>query len=181
MECSKISDFIMKYIDGDISEVELKMLNRHMLCCEECSRELQILTEMSKCISELPEIEAPAGLEARVMARIKQQRSQASMLNMLMGAAGLLVFAYYMTIFAILPFFRELGAFQMILSYGSYFLKLIGEYLMKIIVYLPITIENLLILRNILVRDYMNIMLFIAGVVMLLNLELIKFINLQQE
>ena len=181
MECSKISDFIMKYIDGDISEVELKMLNRHMLYCEDCRREFQILTEMSKCISELPEVEAPASLEAKVMARIKQQRTQSSMLSMLLGAAGLFVFAYYMAIFAILPFFRELGTFQMMLSYGNYFLKLIGGYITKIIVYLPITIENLLILRNILIRDYMNVMLLIAGGVMLLNLELIKFINLQQE
>lgn len=181
MECGKISDLIMKYLDGDISEVELKLLNKHKLTCEACRREFEIMTEMAKCINELPELSAPYGFESKVMGRLKQQKSRISMVNMQIGAAGLFVFAYYMAIFVIVPFFHESGTFQVLLGYGAFALNLIGEYITRIIVYLPITIDNLLILRNILVRDYMNIMLLIAGGAMLLNLGLIRFINLQQE
>ncbi|MDD2481609.1 MAG: zf-HC2 domain-containing protein [Lutispora sp.] len=181
MECGEISGLIMKYMDGDISEVEQKLLDKHKLSCEKCSKEFEILTEMAEFISGLPELSAPAGFESRVMERIRHQRSRTSMFNMLMGTAGLLVFAYYMTIFVIVPGFQESGILQIIFGYGSIVLKLIGECITKIIVYLPITIDNLLILRSILVRDYMNMMLFVAGGAMLLNLGLIRVINLQQE
>lgn len=181
MECGKMSDLIMKYLDGNISEVELKLLNRHMISCEKCSKEFEIMTEISELINELPEISAPADFESKVMHRIKQQKAQTSMVNMLIGAVGLFIFAYYMILFVIVPFFQERGAFQMILGYSSFILNLIGEYITRIIVYLPITIENLLILRSILIKDYMNIMLLIASGVILLNMGLIKVINLQQE
>lgn len=181
MECSQMSDLIMKYLDGDISEVELKLLNKHKLSCEACRKEFIIMTEMAEIINDLPELEAPYGFEEKVMDKLKLQKSRTSMFNMLIGAAGLFVFAYYMILYAIIPFLQESGAMQILLGYGSYIADIIGGYITRIIVYLPITIENLLILRNILVRDYMNILMFIAGGVLLLNLGLIRFINLQQE
>ena len=52
---------------------------------------------------------------------------------------------------------------------------------MSIVVNLPIIIDNLLVLRNILIKDYMHIMLFVAAVVAVLNLGLIRIINFQQE
>lgn len=181
MECSKVSDLIMKYIDGDISEVELMLLNKHMLSCKSCNEEFEMMTEMMRCINDMPEISPPCDLEAKVMKRISRQREASSMINMLIGAAGMFAFAYYMIIFVILPFIQDAGIGQMMLGYGRFVLDLIGEYIMNILVYLPITIDNLLILRNILIQDYMHIMLFIAGAVMVLNLGLIRIINLQRE
>lgn len=181
MECSEISNLIMKYVDGDISEVERKLLNKHKLSCERCNQEFEMMTEMIKCINELPEVSPPYDFEAKVMSKISKQRVRSSMLNMLIGAVGMLAFAYYMIIFVILPFIQDAGIGQMLLGYGRFALDLIGKYIMNILVYLPITIDNLLILRNIMIKDYMHIMLFIAGAVMIFNLGLIRIINLQRE
>ncbi|SHI39784.1 anti-sigma factor family protein [Lutispora thermophila] len=181
MECSEVSNLIMKYIDGDISEVELKLLNKHILSCESCHEEFQMMTEMIKCINEMPEISPPCDLEEKIMNRINREREASSMVNMLIGAAGMFAFAYYMIIFVILPFMRDAGIGQILLGYGAFVLGIIDRYFIGILVYLPITINNLLTLRKILLQDYMNIMIFISGVVMVLNLGLIRIINLQRE
>lgn len=181
MECSEISNLIMKYVDGDISEVELKFLNKHMQFCESCRQEFEMMTEVIKCINELPEVSPPYNFEAKVMERISKQRVRSSMLNMLIGAAGMLVFAYYTMIFVILPLIQDMSVVQSLLGYGRYAFGLVGKYLMSIIVNLPITIDNLFKLRNILINNYMHIMLFIAGAVMIFNLGLIRIINLQRE
>jgi len=181
MECSEISNLIMKYVDNVISEVELKNLNKHIINCESCKQEFEMMTEMIKCINELPEVSPPYDFEAKVMNRISKQRARSSMLNMLVGAAGMFVFAYYTMIFVILPLIQNMAIVQSLLDYGYYAFGLVGKYLMSIIINLPITIDNLLKLRNILINEYMHIMLFIAGAVMIFNLGLIRIINLQRE
>ena len=112
MECSEVNNLIMKYLDGSISEVELKLLNRHRLNCWECNEEFEMMTEIIKYINELPEISPPYDLEEKVMKRIRMKRSASSMFSMLVGVAGMFAFAYYMTIFVILPYIQDINLLQ---------------------------------------------------------------------
>jgi len=181
VECSEINDLIMKYLDGSISELELKLLDKHRLNCRECNEEFEMMTEIFKCINELPEISPPYNLEEKVMKRIRNQRALSSMASMLVGVAGLFAFAYYMMIFIILPFIQDISLVQQVSGYVYFAVDVVERYLINMVVHVPIIIENLLILRNILIKDYMHIMLFIAAGVMVLNIGLIRVINFQQE
>lgn len=70
MNCDKSNLYMMKYIDGDITEEEAKRLNEHILCCEKCKKDFEIYDNILKDFAFIPEFEAPEGFENEVMQKI---------------------------------------------------------------------------------------------------------------
>ena len=71
MDCKMSDMLIMKYMDGEINEMEAGMLNAHILECEACRKEFYFYDTMVKGFETLPEIEAPQNFEMEVMSKIK--------------------------------------------------------------------------------------------------------------
>lgn len=70
MNCNKAEKYIMKYIDGELSEKEARILNEHILMCRVCKESFYIYNTISVNIVEKLEYSAPEGFEARVMGSI---------------------------------------------------------------------------------------------------------------
>lgn len=70
MDCKMSDMLIMKYMDGELSENEAKMLNAHILDCEACRKEFYLYDSMIKEFEAMPEICAPDGFELEVMAKV---------------------------------------------------------------------------------------------------------------
>lgn len=181
MQCSEISGLMMKYLDNDISETELKALEKHNLDCKSCSMEFQGLKNAVNLVEALPDIPPPYSLKIKVMERIKREKYKQSSINLLVGTVGLFSFAYYMILFVMIPYINNMEIIETIYGYGAYGLKVFAKYFTDIFVYLLMFIGNLIKLRNILIKDYMNVMLVFSSIAMILNLSLIKILNPQQK
>lgn len=181
MRCSEISELMMKYLDRDISELELMALEKHNLGCKSCNHEFKALKKAVDLVETLPDVEPSFNFEMKVMERIGRERYKQNTANLLVGIAGLFSFAYYMLLFVIIPYIRDTGILGVLYGYGLYGMEIFIEHFTNILVYIPITLDNLMKLRNILIRDYMNVMLVFTGIVMVLNIGLIKILNPQQE
>lgn len=70
MDCSKIDDYLMKYMDNTLTKEEAKKMNLHLSACEKCKQDFMIYDEIIKEFSETELIEAPEDLEIKVMAQI---------------------------------------------------------------------------------------------------------------
>ncbi|MEA4816441.1 MAG: zf-HC2 domain-containing protein [Lachnospiraceae bacterium] len=70
MNCNKAEKYIMKYIDGELSEKEAELLNEHILKCRICKESFYIYNRISVNMVENFEYKVPDGFEARVMKSI---------------------------------------------------------------------------------------------------------------
>lgn len=181
MQCSKMTDLMMKYLDKDISETELKELEKHNLSCKSCNNEFNSLKIAMDLVEALPDIEPPYNFEMKVMEKIEKRRYRLSTASLLIGAIGLFSYAYYMILLVILPYIQNAQITSILYSYINYGIDKFTSYFTNILVYTNVTIENLLILRNILIKDYTNIVLCFAAFIVIMNIEFIKILNLQHE
>ncbi len=65
-DCSKYSELISAYIDGELSPDENAELNGHLSECDECRKKLQLMSQIHEAAGDLQE-QAPASLAASVM------------------------------------------------------------------------------------------------------------------
>ncbi len=72
MNCQESEQFIMKYMDGEISKKEAEILNIHLSNCPLCKESFQTYDFILKEFEEIPLEEAPPNFESRVMAQIRQ-------------------------------------------------------------------------------------------------------------
>lgn len=70
MNCKTSEKLIMKYVDGEISEDEARLLNSHITQCSSCRADFYFYDGLIKSLNEFEEIEAPVTFEAEVMAKI---------------------------------------------------------------------------------------------------------------
>lgn len=184
MQCKEINDLVMKYFDGSICELEREMIIRHNESCSRCAEEFAVLREALDTLEELPEIEAPAGFEARVMEGIR--RRAAYSLNpqivafWLISVLGLMIFSWNMVIFVAVPFIRDSGlllAAQNVLIYAG---TVVAGILREIIVGVSVMLGKLLVMRNVLLRDYVISITMLVLAFMGINLFLIHRRKLQE-
>lgn len=70
MKCIEANNYIMKYMDGEITSDEATTLNEHLLKCQSCKQEFDIYESMIVQFEALPNFEAPDGFELEVMTQI---------------------------------------------------------------------------------------------------------------
>lgn len=70
-ECSDISEKLTEFVEGELSGAEQARVTAHLGGCASCKGEVQSLQAMVRSLSELPELAPPAGVEGRVMARLR--------------------------------------------------------------------------------------------------------------
>jgi len=74
IECTKISELLSAYSDGELDVSEKLIVENHLATCEECSAMYEIYCEISKTISE-PEVAVPDALSVGVMNRVHYENT----------------------------------------------------------------------------------------------------------
>lgn len=185
MQCREINDMMMKYFDGNISELELEMIAKHNEKCTDCAVEFQALKDAIFTLEELPDIEVPAGFEARVMDGIKTQGTYSmnprTLAHWLIAVLGLIVFAWNIMSFAVLPWIKESGVLIMAQNLIIYALNFGSDILKNVLMVLSVLLGKIIIFRNILLRDYINIVVAIVLAFMGINLLMISRLKLRED
>ncbi|MGB7604976.1 MAG: hypothetical protein WBL93_05810 [Lutisporaceae bacterium] len=157
MQCKQIKNHTMKYFDGNISELEMEQLMRHIQKCTVCAEEFEVLREALFEIEDLPDIDPPADLTVNIMTEVYSQKqlqiSPRQLICWFVGFVGLVLFTYNIIAFMILPMISG-GA--SLLSLDSLFNVVFwaGNLIKDSIVTLAVSIGKLLVLRNIILKDY---------------------------
>jgi predicted anti-sigma-YlaC factor YlaD len=156
MQCKQIDELMMKYLDGNISELELEQLYRHNQKCAACAEEFEILKDAIFEIEELPDIEPPAGLTANIMAAVANQKhfhvNAKQIICWVMGFVGLVLFTYNIISYVLLPMMgiAPLVSFQSVLDVVYMLAGKAKDSFISMSLYLG----KLMVLRNILFREY---------------------------
>lgn len=184
MQCEEINSLVMKYFDGNISELERGMIIKHNEKCSSCAKEFKVLRQAIDALEEFPEIEVPVGFESRVMNGIMTQKAYFTNPKIvafwLVSVLGLMIFAWNMVTFVAIPFVMESGiliAAQNVLIYGMNF---VSGFLSNLLVIVSVLLGKILVVRNILLRDYATSVTLIAMAFMGINLFLIYRFKLQE-
>jgi hypothetical protein len=72
MNCSKAEKYMMKYMDGEMTEEEAKKLNIHLQQCDKCKCDFLAYEQIMADMEDVPTIFAPADFEHQVMAKVTQ-------------------------------------------------------------------------------------------------------------
>lgn len=184
MQCQEINSLVMKYFDGNISELEREMIIKHNEKCNRCAEEFGILRKAIDTLEKLPEIEVPAGFESRVMKGILSRRAYSTNPKIvafwLISIFGLMVFGWNMTAHIMVPLIRESGimiAANNILLYGF---NLVSGILREIVVVASMILGKIIIMRNILLRDYITAVTLMVLGFMAINVFLVYRRKLQE-
>ncbi len=73
MDCGDIQEKLSDYIEGVISSEEKALIEGHLKSCQKCSESLVDLRKTMEYVKNLEEIEPPAWLTQKVMARVRSE------------------------------------------------------------------------------------------------------------
>ncbi len=99
MNCNESQNYIMRYFDRDLNDIEQAMLKQHLKSCEQCSEEFSSMQQIFTEIEQDTEfLEPPEDFELQVMNRIekeafmyqKQKSDNVFMYNILLTAVSLI-------------------------------------------------------------------------------------------
>lgn len=184
MRCKEINNLVMKYFDGNASELEREMIVKHNKECSRCAEEFSLLREAIDIIEEFPEVEVPVGFESRVMEGIKTRgeyiTSRKIVAFWLVAVLGLMVFGWNMVTHLAIPFIAESEAFVAVQNAIAYAVNMVSGILRELIVAVPVLLGKMLVLRNILLRDYVTAAAMIVSAFMCINLFLIYRFSVQE-
>lgn len=183
MQCKQINDLTMKYLDGNISELELGQLMRHNQKCPACAEEFEILRDAIFEIETFPDIEPPAGLNAKIMAAVAEQKhfslNPELLLCLLVSFAGLVLFTFNIITNVVLP---SLGG-GLIASDQSFvqLLYLMAEKAKDGFVTLSLYLGKLLVFRNILFKEHIVLIFLWVSAFAIADLILYKITGLKKK
>lgn len=73
MECNEVQKRLSAYIEGIISAEEKVLIDKHLKACQRCNESLADLRKTVEYIQKLEEVEPPAWLTQKVMARVRSE------------------------------------------------------------------------------------------------------------
>jgi anti-sigma factor RsiW len=109
MKCSKTHKLISPFIDGELSERDMKTLKDHMKVCHKCLAEFEENKELQNLFANVDRFKAPYGFHTRVMANISSGKTRV--------ISGIPVFARFAEAFVIVAIIA-IGVFS-----GSFLIK----------------------------------------------------------
>ncbi len=74
MDCKQVHPSLSAYLDGELSADEQMAVSGHLAHCEQCMRQMKALEKNDTFLKTIGSITASAGLSARVLSRLKEQR-----------------------------------------------------------------------------------------------------------
>lgn len=73
MNCERVKEILFEYINNELDDVNVRMIREHLMACEECRKEYELLLGMSEAIKE-SRYGAPEELHGRVMSTVKTEK-----------------------------------------------------------------------------------------------------------
>jgi hypothetical protein len=73
MECTEVQKRLSAYIEKAVSPKQKALIEAHLKGCRKCKHALADLRKTIKCVQKLPEVEPPAWLVQKVMARVRAE------------------------------------------------------------------------------------------------------------
>ncbi len=71
MTCEKAEQWMMRYMDGTLTEAQAEALADHVETCKQCKEAFLAYDQMMESFAALPQVVAPEGLEEAVMLQIQ--------------------------------------------------------------------------------------------------------------
>lgn len=101
MNCEEANNYMMKYFDGDIDEIEDAQLRQHLKSCGRCMQEYDCMTEIFATLENPVIMEPPEDFEAKVMEKVneierKRMDRRTRMLVFLYNAAAIIAIGLLM-------------------------------------------------------------------------------------
>jgi hypothetical protein len=92
MNCKMADNYMMKYFDGEINDIEDVQFRQHLKTCERCRQEYDCMVEIFATIESSATAEPPEDFEASVMEKVnelekKRMERRTRMLVLLYNAA----------------------------------------------------------------------------------------------
>lgn len=94
MNCEEALDLIQRNLDGDLSDWETVLLEKHLTVCSKCEKEKQDLEELSSRLSRLPQSLPPVSIVDRVLIQvdnISEKPPHKGFLRWIIGSAAVMV------------------------------------------------------------------------------------------
>jgi len=184
MQCKEISNLVMRYFDGDISELEREMIIKHNEKCKSCAAEFQLLRNAIDALEGLIDLEVPAGFESRVMEGIRTRKVYSTNPRVValwfVSILGFMVFAWNIAIFSVVPFIRESGILIAAQNMIIYIVGFVSGILREVLIKASVLFGKILVLRTVLLRDYLTNLAVIVLAFMGTNLFFIYRRKLQE-
>lgn len=120
MDCTTASKLIMKYLDGEATDFEKKLLYEHVNDCKTCGLEFKALTDTFSALNSVKMEEPPEALEESVITKIiAEDRSREKTRLYILAAAFIISgWAALMSIFKYTPLVDVIvNSFNSILSF----------------------------------------------------------------
>jgi hypothetical protein len=76
MECKHIRERLPAYREEDVDLEEKKAIGQHLSSCQKCSQALDDLKKAEELVKRLPEVEPPAWMTQKVMARVRAEEEK---------------------------------------------------------------------------------------------------------
>ena len=76
MECKHIRERLPSYREEDVDLEEKRAIGQHLSSCQQCSRALDDLKKAEELVKRLPEVEPPAWMTQKVMARVRAEEEK---------------------------------------------------------------------------------------------------------
>lgn len=73
MKCVESQDYMMKYFDRELNDIEEAQLKQHLKYCSDCQKDFLSYKEIFTFVEEEPGIEPPEDFELQVMNRIEKE------------------------------------------------------------------------------------------------------------
>lgn len=76
MKCAEALPLMHEYLDGDLESIDAVNLKQHLLACPSCNRIFREMEQAEAKMRLLPKPACPAGLTARIMSQIPQEKKR---------------------------------------------------------------------------------------------------------
>jgi len=76
MECRDMKEKLSAYLDGALPSEEKKLIKEHLNSCPQCGMALKELKKTEEFVRNLEEVEPPAWLTQKIMARVKAEEEK---------------------------------------------------------------------------------------------------------
>jgi len=74
MDCKRIEELLSSFLEGDLSQAEMALMESHLAGCPDCASLLAVLGRAQKALAGFPEIEVSPSLKARLIVIPEQKK-----------------------------------------------------------------------------------------------------------
>ncbi|UCG42747.1 MAG: zf-HC2 domain-containing protein [candidate division WOR-3 bacterium] len=74
MNCNELKSLVQEYVTRELTPEDRHRVDTHVMDCQDCRRELALMSAVVSGLDSQPASEPPAGFAARVMAGLPRQR-----------------------------------------------------------------------------------------------------------